>query len=138
MGVSIVKILLLIVLSLGLVLILGYHRLTFGFLHLKNESKVDEVQFNFKRGSATQKPAPSVSSLFDDEPEDEPFFNRTAEAQNQNVVFFNRVPKTGSEMFQVRLVWALNVLRPRPHPINKIPAYFFTLSNHISHVTNCD
>ena len=26
--------------------------------------------------------------------------NRTAEAGNQNVVFFNRVPKTGSEMFE--------------------------------------
>ena len=26
--------------------------------------------------------------------------NRTSEASNQNVVFFNRVPKTGSEMFE--------------------------------------
>ena len=35
-----------------------------------------------------------------DDTKDDTIENRTAEAGNQNVVFFNRVPKTGSEMFE--------------------------------------
>ena len=66
----------------------------------------EEVQFNFKRGGATPKPPLTEKSLFDVEEDEEPFFNRTAEAQNQGIVFFNRVPKTGSEMFQVRILHA--------------------------------
>ena len=99
MGVGLVKILLLIVLLLGLVLILGYHQLTFESGNTENrDSGESKVQFNFRRSGFTSSPAPDSPSLFADK--DSPVFNRTAEADNQNVVFFNRVPKTGSEMFQ--------------------------------------
>lgn len=102
MGVGIVKILLLIVLLLGLVLILGYHQLTFESVNNGNTDNRDlsesKVQFNFRRSGFTSSPAPDSPSLFADK--DSPVFNRTVEADNQNVVFFNRVPKTGSEMFQ--------------------------------------
>jgi len=52
-------------------------------LHLKNESKIEEVQFNFKRGGITPKPPLPGKSLFEGENEEEVFFNRTAEAGNQ-------------------------------------------------------
>ena len=38
--------------------------------------------------------APSIDDKIDT------IVNRTSEAGNQNIVFFNRVPKTGSEMFE--------------------------------------
>ena len=85
MGVGIVKILLLIVLTLGLVLILGYHKLTFGFLVFDGRnSETDEVavEFNFKRlsrgGFTPHPPDPpqeKTPSLFDENTE-KPFYNR--------------------------------------------------------------
>jgi len=37
--------------------------------------------------------------------------NRTANAENQDLVVFNRVPKTGSEMFQVGCNLSLGYLK---------------------------
>ena len=67
-----VKILLLIVLVLGLVLILGYHHLTFGFLVFENRSgdSRSDVQFNFKRQGFTSPPLVQQQESLFDEPED--------------------------------------------------------------------
>ena len=75
MSVCMVKILLLIVLLLGLVLILGYHHLTFGFLVFENrsgDSRPDEVnvQFNFKRQGFKSPPLVAKQESLFDEPED--------------------------------------------------------------------
>lgn len=116
MAMGLVKVLLFIVLLLGLVLILGYHKLTFGFLIVddpagRKDSSLrledTSVFFNFRRGGFTP-PSPSKHADHNNEVNhsketheaNEDIFNRTAEAENQDVVFFNRVPKTGSEMFQ--------------------------------------
>ena len=78
------RILLLIVFLLGFVLIYGYTQLTFN----ANEEPKEYRSRSFLQ-APTQETTESVH-----------FKNRTQEAENQNLVIFNRVPKTGSEMFQ--------------------------------------
>jgi len=103
MAVGSVKILLVIVLLLGLVLIFGYHKLTLGFWISDDDEKQTSddsgLIFHLRRGGFTHTEiildeAELVSASTDD------VVNRTETAQNQDIVIFNRVPKTGSEMFQ--------------------------------------
>ena len=78
------RILLLIVFLLGFVLIYGYTQLTFN---------ADEEPKEYRSRSFLQVPIQETT-------ESVKFKNLTGDAANQNLVIFNRVPKTGSEMFQ--------------------------------------
>ena len=80
------RILLLIVFLLGFVLIYGYTHLTFN---------VEEPLREYKSRSFLEVPNPPVTTT-----EKIRLKNQTEEAENQDLVIFNRVPKTGSEMFQ--------------------------------------
>lgn len=120
------RVLLFIVVLLGLVLIYGYTHLTLKtqtptssstpkddhFDHYENQQA--EVIFKFKRisfgdsrvsSTVSEKlvlpkgPSSKKIANITKKPKDNSS-NRTAEAANQNVVVFNRVPKTGSEMFE--------------------------------------
>lgn len=76
------RVLLLIVVLIGIVLISGYTQLMFGKAEPDERIRVKSRIFLQEKNNKIENT------------------NRTAEAGNQNMVVFNRVPKTGSEMFQ--------------------------------------
>lgn len=113
------RFLLLIVLALGIVLIYGYTHLTFKSEPQQRSQKY-ETHSPPAEGAISLMPMGIKSRIFEEEADSEVvpmqvlrrpsptstmvsntrLPNRTAEAGNQNIVVFNRVPKTGSEMFE--------------------------------------
>ncbi len=85
------RVLLFIVILLGIVLISGYTYLMF-----HHDAESPSLGLRIKSRNFLQ----DLDSTEKTEIPPETFFNRTSEAINQDVVIFNRVPKTGSEMFQ--------------------------------------
>ncbi len=120
------RFLLLIVVALGVVLIYGYTHLTFSTSeNARHQDRHYKVVGTFSRPTSDLRPTKSSrssttttsnsrSNLFMPVAPKKPteaatvttpktittLINRTDEAGNQDVVFFNRVPKTGSEMLQ--------------------------------------